>query len=161
MQTDELLQILHADKHCGKVFHGVFARDEFLAKYRSLELSVARTGIPAAVIVNNADSTHPGEHWVAYFISPENLEFFDSFGLTAQQYGLPRPSRRSRRVVMQSRASEHCGLYATLYLLLRSRGFDCLFNFPKAPAWYHGSGDMRRLRNDCIATRTLLTLLSR
>ena len=42
---------------------------------------------PAAVIINSGNENTKGEHWEAIYISPNRLEFFDSYGLPPIQDG--------------------------------------------------------------------------
>ena len=54
---------------------------EYLGTFASDELDdIDKIDLPAAMVINTANSNQPGEHWVALYISPTSVEYYDPFG---------------------------------------------------------------------------------
>lgn len=73
MNTLEILNDLSANKFTKKNFYGVFPSDK-------LPIKVPK---PCLIIVNNATSSEPGEHWTCFFLSERSNIYFDSYGIKA------------------------------------------------------------------------------
>ena len=113
MNTLEILKVLEQDRYVSPLFHGVFPIDQ---------LPKCSNG---AYVVNTAKSNHPGEHWVAVYMSGNTVDYFDSYG--------GKPSSRLKRwwgnrqctynpVPLQSPLTSACGQYCIYYLIHRCRG---------------------------------------
>jgi hypothetical protein len=116
---DELAikDILLKDIYTSKIFLNVYARDE-------LPLEVP---YPSCLILNNKPRSHPGEHWLAIYFDKNKIGyFFDSYGNKPHHYNLsPYLELVTKQYLYNSRkiqgASEYCGFYCILFLLLISR----------------------------------------
>jgi hypothetical protein len=101
-------------------FLGVFPRDlanEYAKRICEEYLT------PQFYVANTKPAKHPGEHWVVFYWKRcDQLEFYDSLGLTPEIYGfyvpnsviihmLPRP--------LQSPFSNVCGQYCVLFIIYR------------------------------------------
>lgn len=97
---------------------GVFPRDmlslEWFKKF------------PACCIVNTDDSSKQGTHWVAYYTrSPQDYEFFDSYGLSPAHYGFEWLSPTTFNTVkLQTDFSNTCGHFCLYYLMLKHLAFQ-------------------------------------
>ena len=79
MNTAQVAYALEHDPKTSKKFCGVFPIDK-------LPQTIDR--YPCGLIVNTDPSTKPGMHWVAVFLtSPQNGEWFDSYGKPPEFYG--------------------------------------------------------------------------
>ena len=59
----------------------VFSRDNLPDSTSNSQLATNSTLYPSAYLANTDPSSLPGKHWVAfYYLSPTQLEFFDSYG---------------------------------------------------------------------------------
>jgi len=99
---------------------GVYASDQLI--------DVNRHNTDIAIIVNNQDSTLPGQHWLAFFKRKgENLEFFDSFANPIEFYGKEfvnfskeKPLRQSNFQIQPDNTST-CGYFCLVFLYCRYR----------------------------------------
>lgn len=122
MNSLELHRILSRDPYTARYFIGVFPSD----KIPVIHLT------PAALVVNNQDSRHRGEHWLAlWVIDNQTIEFFDSMGLTPSAYGRDisafvnqYPVVHWNKIRLQSFTSNVCGAYCVYYIVNRSKGFS-------------------------------------
>ena len=89
--------------------------------------------LPAAYVVNTAPSDDAGEHWVAFYFSPDSpAEFFDSYGFGPRQKELKRFLRSAyghsswitNKKRLQASGSTACGQYCIFYLGLKGRGMS-------------------------------------
>jgi hypothetical protein len=126
MNTDEITRLLFGDVACERVFKGVYAADAFFDAHR-YETTLSGDA-PALYVVNNRDSDHPGEHWVAVYCNrlPGVSEFFDSYGLAPSIYrsinaALGHNETRYTDVRLQSVDSDACGHYCVAYCLAVAR----------------------------------------
>lgn len=72
MNGSQIKKILYTDAATNQCFIGVFPSD-IIPHYNNT--------YPAACVINTDTDGGPGEHWIAVYItSPEEVEFFDSFG---------------------------------------------------------------------------------
>ena len=81
------------------------------------------------MIANTDPHDQPGTHWIAmYFVSPDESEFFDSYGFPAESYGMDgyilRGTTYYNDKPMQGLTSDVCGDYCLFYLLHRARNVD-------------------------------------
>jgi hypothetical protein len=111
------------------VFRGVYAADVFVDAHRYE--TMLSGDAPALYVVNNRDSDHPGEHWVAVYCnrSPGVSEFFDSYGLPPSLYrainsALGHNETRHSYVRLQSADSDACGHYCVAYCLAVARNLS-------------------------------------
>jgi hypothetical protein len=129
MNTDEITRLLFGDVECERVFRGVYAADVFVDAHRYETKLSGDT--PALYVVNNRDSDHPGEHWLAVYCnrSPGVSEFFDSYGLSPSLYrsinvALGHNETRHTNVRLQSIDSDACGHYCVAYCLAVARNLS-------------------------------------
>ena len=77
---------------------------------------------PTAMIANTDPHDQPGTHWIAmYFVSPQESEFFDSYGFPPENYGMDGYNSDKP---MQGVTSDVWGDYCLFYLLHRARNVD-------------------------------------
>jgi len=116
MNTEQIHGILSRIIAPPTRFLGVFAKDE-IPNPGSL------THFPSCFVANTDPANKPGEHWVAYwFDSADSCEFFDSYGLSPKDYGLPISCTSFNTQLLQSLTSSVCGQFCIYYLFYRSRG---------------------------------------
>ncbi len=121
MNTIELINILFKDKFSRKLFCGVLPIDELENfKFRK----------PCSLIVNTDESSKPGEHWIALFITRNgSLEYFDSYGIKPFKKEIYQFIKKHQmkliynKKIIQNSLSINCGKFCLLFVLLRSRGF--------------------------------------
>ena len=119
MNTLQIKRALEHNRFTKKNFCGVFAADKIPKSFDTF---------PCGFVANTDPSTEPGTHWVAfYFSSPENGEFFDSYGHPPEYYGesftIYKPEIWNKRKI-QSSWSEVCGQYCIFYLYHKSLGYS-------------------------------------
>ena len=108
--------LARALRSTGTKFLGVVAADELPTP----------TTFPSCFVANTDPHTKRGSHWVAfYYDTPDDLDFFDSYGMPPEFYdfpslSLPRTVRVSREEY-QSLTSNVCGHYCIYFLARRSR----------------------------------------
>lgn len=121
MNTLQIKNILSRDPITKKYFIDVFPSDELPSKIRRY---------PACFVCNVDPSTKPGSHWLCFYIlSPDEAEFFDSYGNEPAFYQgaiSNFASRYSRLiynpVILQTNVSTVCGQYCIYFLYSRCRG---------------------------------------
>lgn len=121
MNSLQINKILSRDRITRKYFLGVFASDKLPRRIKRY---------PACFVCNVDKSSKPGSHWIAFFItSPDEAEFFDSFG--NEPYFFQGPISNyvtyfSKVVynpfVLQTNVSAVCGQYCIFYLYSRCQG---------------------------------------
>lgn len=106
-----------------KYFEGVFALDELPTYYL--------TRRPCLVVCNTAFSKSSGEHWVGFFLSENQVEFFDSYGMPPSNKSFANfiatnggDGMHFNPYSLQGLTSTTCGKYVTTYLLCRSLGIS-------------------------------------
>ncbi len=121
MNTIELINILTEDKFSKKLFCGVLPIDE-------LKNFTFRK--PCSLIVNTDESSKPGEHWIALFITKNGyLEYFDSYGIKPFKKEIFQFIKKHQMKLIfnkkkiQNSLSINCGKFCLLFVLLRTRGF--------------------------------------
>ena len=117
--TQELWQASIHDPVLAPIMKGVFPSDK---------LPIVET-YPSAMIANTDPHNQPGTHWIAmYFVSPQESEFFDSYGFPPESYGMDgyvlRETTYYNDKPMQGLTSDVCGDYCLFYLLHRARNVD-------------------------------------
>ena len=122
MNTIELINILNKDKFSRKLFCGVQPIDE-LKNFKFQK--------PCSLIINTDESSKPGEHWIALYITRNgNLEYFDSYGnkpFKKEIYHFIKKHRMNliyNKKKIQSSLSTNCGKFCLLFVLLRTRGLS-------------------------------------
>ena len=117
MRTRTLARLLKSHKDTRKVFRGVYPCDK-------IPKSLPAT---SAIVANTDPHGESGQHWVAYFFTPKQVLYFDSFGLPplTRELKLPMKMRRmpkyfGRRLQGQSRA---CGHYCLYFILAMIKGW--------------------------------------
>jgi len=80
-------------------------------------------------VVNNQNSNHPGEHWLAVCVIDDNYEFFDSYALGYEFYGneFLNVFKQMKTVVqsnkvLQNEYSDVCGQYCLFYIAKKVLG---------------------------------------
>lgn len=122
MNGSQIKRILYTDAATKQCFIGVFPSDR-IPHYNNT--------YPAACVINTDSDGGPGEHWIALYItSPEEVEFFDSFGRSPYEApfspNISNYIRQFKSVVrnyaqIQSSYSFVCGWYCVYFLLKRCR----------------------------------------
>lgn len=83
-------------------------------------------------IANHSPASSRGTHWVAFYITPTVIEFFDSsgVGLLANKYFVkflqdtPRPQLIYNTCQVQDWLSDVCGEYCCLFALYKARNYS-------------------------------------
>ena len=128
LNSIQLYKILSKDKNTKVCFRGVYAINTLPKK----------AIYPSCLIVNTDPSNKPGSHWLAiyYYVNGE-AEFFDSYGLNPNFYGLDNYLNKTslnwtyNKKQIQSFYSNLCGYYCFFYLMFKCRGYsldDMIFN---------------------------------
>ena len=98
---------------------GVFPADKIVERWQK----------PCAFVFNTDDSTKPGLHWVAVYVSRDGFRtYFDSFGIEPLIANHARLLRKNCRVLhwntkqLQSNSSTVCGQFCLMFLLHMSSG---------------------------------------
>jgi len=125
MDTIQLTEILQTDAFTSKSFSGVYAIDQLPKAPLDLRKN-------HGFVINTDRSTGPGKHWVALFYRGDGLAvYFDSFALSYKQYPAIETfiidKLKTTKITANSRLIQHpfssvCGVYATYFLLMLSRG---------------------------------------
>jgi len=80
---------------------------------------------PCAFISNTQNSTHPGEHWVAFFFHSKQgpHEYFDSYGFTPKNQFRRILGRvfKKQRHILQGLTSKVCGFYCVFFVYHRCK----------------------------------------
>jgi len=117
MRTNELAKALNWNVHTRSVFGGVFARDR-ASITKKKEKNVA-------FIVNTDPSTKSGEHWVAFYFTPEEVFYFDSYGNPPQHKRFATLMKKRKKASFFHQrlqgSGETCGEYC-LYFILAMQG---------------------------------------
>ena len=115
MNSEQLISILKQDPYTASIFRGVYPINR---------LPTIRNGI---YVINTAPDTHPGLHWVAFFVTDSSIEYFDSYGGDPPT-ALHRWGKKKQWIInpipLQSPLTSVCGQYCLYYLLHRTRGID-------------------------------------
>jgi hypothetical protein len=91
---------------------------------------------PAFLVINTDPSNKPGEHWVAVYLSKNNIaEYFDSYGIKSIHDDVYNFFQNNdiKKVIynpyqLQSIITTTCGNYCVLYIKLRDSGLTfCKF----------------------------------
>lgn len=109
------MNILSRNACVGPIFRGV---------YPSHPLPSSE---PGAYVLNTAPACHPGKHWIALYLTEDEVDYFDSYG--------GEPTKKLKRwvkartwtcnpVPLQSPLSAVCGQYCIYYLFHCARGLD-------------------------------------
>jgi hypothetical protein len=107
-----------------------FIDDDFIGVFASDRLRVPQT-LPAALIVNNQDSSQPGEHWISVYIDGAGVGcFIDSVGMPPSVYSWDIANFMDNNCLywsynprtIQSMHSNICGQYALFFLWHMCRG---------------------------------------
>lgn len=115
------LQVQRALAHVAARTVGVFPADQIPQHWER----------PCALVVNTDDSSKPGTHWVAIYVSADgHASYFDSYGLppTVEAH-LDRIRRNSTSYEwsipqLQSIDSSVCGQFCIAFLFYMSHGYD-------------------------------------
>lgn len=98
---------------------GVFPADKIIEHWQK----------PCCFVFNTDDSTKPGSHWVAMYVSRGGLgTYFDSYGLEPCIPNHIRLLRKNCRrfswntIQLQSNTSKVCGQYCLMFLSFMSKG---------------------------------------
>jgi len=120
MNTLQINKILVEDLYSRRYFKKVVAIDQLPSIFRKIKNS--------AYVINSHKQNQDGEHWIAVFYdSDSNCEFFDSFAMGPEFYGLENFLNKTsnscvtNKFALQSIFSNFCGFYCVLFVLVRSR----------------------------------------
>jgi hypothetical protein len=118
----QIHEALLKDSETRKAFKGVCPVDELKGKPDKL---------PAAYVINTAERTQRGEHWVALHIDPWGVgTYFDSYGLPPRHAGLVAFLNRHtikwiyNQRPIQGLLSSACGLFCLYFLYFKCRGYS-------------------------------------
>ena len=122
MNTLEIKRYLEKNEDTRNIFLNVYAVDQLPKRKIEQERWL--------LVCNCCPANKRGEHWIAMFYENEELEFFDSFGLSPEDYdGVTEflLAQKPKDIIfntiqLQSDESDACGHYCILYGLHRSRG---------------------------------------
>lgn len=121
----------------GEVLAFIFKNDPAIKKWyrgqhmaRDTKLSRIRS-FPTLIILNTDKEKGPGEHWCLIVIfSPNDAEFFDSFGKSPKNYGFSKELLRHVRTIkynefpIQSPLNGTCGHHCIFWIYHRARGIS-------------------------------------
>ena len=85
---------------------------------------------PYCFIVNSEPSDQPGDHWLAFWVNKDSVEFFDTYGRTPYMFDNAfTVFLRGRKcfynsVVLEGIFSKTCGQFSIYYICLRCFGFS-------------------------------------
>ena len=171
MNTSQLQCIISCDSVLKERVVGVFAADQ---------LPKSLPFLPCGLIVNTDMISHPGRHWLSFFICRDTVECFDSYGQPVSDYNplFMRWIRRhglrviENRTRLQSDTSNVCGLYCIYFLRQRLLGYtmpEIVQNFSDSDFRTNDTYilDMftriysQCVQNDCVNNQTCQPLLQR
>lgn len=123
MNTQQLENILSQN---------IFTKDKFLGVFPSDHLPSPLQSFPCCFIANVDESSEPGSHWVAFYVtSRQRIEFFDSYGRSPEtfpniiwNYVKRFPIVEFNPQPLQSINTAVCGHYAIFYIYSRCRGLS-------------------------------------
>ena len=125
LYTNTINDLLVSDDYTRSISEGTFACDELK--------NIVIGDFPRCIVVNLDRSDQPGSHWVGlYFVSPSEVEFFDSYGRELKKYSdidlFVRSNVRGKKSIIENRCilqgddTNVCGQWTVQFLWLRSRG---------------------------------------
>lgn len=124
LSTDQLRNALKRCAVTAAYFVGVFPLDK-LPRQRI-------DSRPALIICNTAYSQSGGEHWVAFYLNKNFVDYFDSYGLPPRGEHLlnfisvnggSTASYTFNKTPLQSLNATTCGKFAATYLYFRTLGY--------------------------------------
>ena len=124
MNTKDIDDILLKDDFSKNYFIGTMARDQFIAILKDF---VNKSGM---IIFNTDELSKKGEHWIGFFKGEKQIEFFDSFGRSLDNFPdikqqlftlFPNFKVEYNSAILQGITTTVCGDYCMFYCLLRSR----------------------------------------
>lgn len=98
-----------------------------------------------SIIMNLDTIQQGGSHWVAFFFSPENAVYFDSFGVPPDNRSLNYLEKYGKQVLfsdeqIQEDSSIECGYYSMAFIRAMNSGMtlqEFLLEFTKVPSSYN------------------------
>ena len=85
---------------------------------------------PYCFIVNSEPSDQPGDHWLAFWVNEDSVEFFDTYGRTPYMFDNAFSAFLGGRkcfynsVGLEGIFSKTCGQFSIYYICLRCLGFS-------------------------------------
>lgn len=121
MDTNTLRCIVNCDPVLSQKVIGVISADEIPKRISSY---------PTAFIINTDRKRDPGRHWLAFYVTSQRGEFFDSYGQRPSFYSggfndffvVNNLTLQYNDKRLQSMDSNACGYYCVYYLINRCRG---------------------------------------
>ena len=118
MNSKQISDILRTNYYSRRYFIGVFSADTMPENI---------THYPCSFVCNTKKSTHPGEHWLAFFIPRQDcLEIFDSLARdlpnSIEKYMKRYNNVKRNRKKFQSDFETSCGSHVIFFLIKRSMG---------------------------------------
>ena len=105
-------------------------------------------------MANTDPSNRPGQHWVAFYYTDNECEFFDSYGLEPSYYDFDLPNVKIVNThSLQSLSSTTCGHFCVYYLVLRSQ-------FHSSTKIIHSLCQVKQILNDQKVTNFVKNLNS-
>jgi len=115
MKSSQILKALQFHPQTKSTFGGVFARNK---------VPTIPKGKCISFVVNTDPSSKPGEHWVAFFITPSEVYYFDPYGIPPTGFKRIINSRGKQYYFGQrlQGLGRMCGHYC-LYFILCMRSY--------------------------------------
>lgn len=100
-----------------------------IAVFSADEIPQSISYYPSAFIINTDRKRDPGTHWLAFYVSGQKGEFFDSYGRKPSFYSggfsdffaVNNLTLQYNDKRLQSKDSNACGYYCIYYLINRCR----------------------------------------
>ena len=111
------------------IYSGTFASDKF---------KLSKKVNNQAFVINTADSTSPGDHWIALIKSEAECFFFDSFGLPIYTQPILQILKQQNilcyqynSIQIQPKVSNNCGYYCIAFILsyINRFSYDKFLNY--------------------------------
>ena len=126
MNSKQISDILRTNYYSRRYFLGVFSADTMPKNI---------THYPCSFVCNTKKSSHPGEHWLAFFIPHQDcLEVFDSLARDLpsiiEKYMKEYKNVKRNKTKIQYEYETSCGPHAIFFVIKRSMGnsFDRVIN---------------------------------
>ena len=122
LSTTDLNHVLQTDS---------VTKNVYLGAYPACEIPKSRKK-RYFFITNTDQHDEPGTHWTAWMVEDGNVEFFDSFGRSPNNYQMPYEFKKyilGKKVSysalrVQEFSSSTCGYFCIYYIYFRSLGLD-------------------------------------
>lgn len=125
MNTIQIEKCMRQNKFTKNIFKGVFPADK-IPHQKIIK--------PVLYIINTHNSSKPGEHWLAVYITANKIELFDTGGRELKNHIYLKKLREYHsnkkfafnRKQVQSFSSDLCGEFVCLYGLIKSKNISTI-----------------------------------